>query len=73
MYQSSYTEQLLKVVYVEFFQCVLYNKPSCSLALCEQLSYQMIQFVVFTAVSGQRELDVDVDVYSDGQECVTSY
>lgn len=43
------------------------------LALCEQLSYPMIQFVVFTAVSGQRELDVDVDVYSDGQECVTSY
>lgn len=50
------------VVYVE---CVFYNKPSCSLALCEQLCYQMIQFVVFTTVSGMRELDVDV--YSDGK------
>lgn len=59
------------MVYVEFLQCVLYNKPSCSLTLCEQLCYQMIQFVVFTAVSGLRELDVDV--YSDGQERVPSY
>ncbi len=64
---SPHTQSM--VVYVEFLQCVVYNKPSCSLALSEQLCYQMIH--VFTTVCGMRELDVDV--YGDRQERVPSY